>query len=121
MRYALKQSLYALPGLLGLSAIALGAVGAHVVSDPAAAAVIEKASLYQLIHAVALLFMLPRAGRIARATTACWLLGIALFSGSLYGKAFGFIAHAPLAPMGGMLLMLGWALAAWTGLRTNAK
>lgn len=109
----LKKIIYALPGLLGLSAIALGAIGAHAVTDAAAAATIEKASFYQLIHAVVLLVMLPRTGKMAWAISACWLIGIMLFSGSLYSKAFGLTAHAPLAPMGGMLLMLGWALAAF--------
>lgn len=95
-------------GLLGLSAIILGAMAAHALHDQAAQVLIEKASLYQLIHAVALLAFYQRTGRAARITQYCWIGGVFLFSGSLYLKAFALIASAQLAPFGGILLMTGW-------------
>ncbi|MBY0406330.1 MAG: DUF423 domain-containing protein, partial [Rickettsiales bacterium] len=36
--------------------------------------------------------------------------GVVLFCGSLYAKGFALLGAAPLAPAGGMLLMLGWLL-----------
>jgi uncharacterized membrane protein YgdD (TMEM256/DUF423 family) len=100
----------------GCMAIAMGAAGAHGMQDAAAASLIEKASYYQLIHSLMLAVLALHSGRCF--TLCRWLLltGIALFCGSLYLKAFTIIAHAPLAPMGGSLLMLAWlayGFAAW--------
>lgn len=105
-----------LAALTGCTALALGAVSAHMVADSAAAALVEKASFYQLVHAL-LLWNLSRRQewllKIAR-----WLLlaGILLFCGSFYAKALLMLEHAPLAPLGGSCLMLGWlvmAVGAW--------
>lgn len=101
---------YTLPitGLLGFCAIAMGAVGAHAISDASAQLFIERASFYQLTHAVALLALRTAAGRAAHVARLCFVLGVLLFCGSLYAKGFALVSHAPLAPMGGTLLMLGW-------------
>lgn len=95
-------------GLSGLSAVALGAAGAHMVKDASAAALIEKASFYQLIHTIALLTYRHENGKLACTTQLCWMLGILLFCGSLYLKAYGLTASSPFAPFGGTLLMVGW-------------
>ena len=95
-------------GLSGLCGVAMGAVGAHLVHDAAAIALIEKASFYQLIHTVALLALRNGDGKILQMLRGCWAMGITLFCGSLYMKAFSLAATAPLAPFGGVLLMAGW-------------
>ena len=108
-------------GLLGMLAVALGAVAAHALKDPQAALAVERAANYQLIHAVVLLvttFMPGRSGAVAR-----WLflLGILLFSVSIYAKYLLHIVMAgKLAPTGGVLLMAGW-LSLCFGLRNIQK
>ena len=100
-------------GLLGFTGVALGAFGAHALKETLAAngttATWQTAVLYHLIHAVALAAQPDRAwvGR-------CWIAGVILFSGSLYCLALGgpkFLG--PVTPLGGVALLLGWALLAW--------
>ena len=106
--------------LLGLSGVALDAVGAHAIADaPAAdATAFQTAARYQLIHALALLCVAWLVGRDAGARTV-WMAGFAftagvfLFSGSIYLRVLlgaGTVSFA--APIGGACLMAGWALLA---------
>lgn len=97
-------------GLSGFSAVAMGAAGAHMVQDATAAALIEKASLYQLIHTLALLWLMRESGKMAFCARICFFPGILFFSGSLYLKGLGVTASAPMAPFGGVLLMAGWLM-----------
>jgi len=107
-------------GLAGLTGVALGAFGAHALKETLAsrgmADVWETAVLYQLTHAAAALGVLlfaqtrPAAARrwLARAGHA-WLLGIGLFSGSLYVLALGGPKWlGPVTPLGGVFLLAGW-------------
>ena len=97
-----------LPGLLGCSAVFLGAFGAHALKgiEPALLATWSTASQYHLIHSVALLYSSTRSPLATRLLTA----GIFIFSGSLYllvltrAKFLG-----ALTPVGGLLLAAGWA------------
>ncbi|WP_161539632.1 DUF423 domain-containing protein [Paramagnetospirillum kuznetsovii] len=105
-----------LAGINGALAIGLAAYGAHGV-DAAAVPLMEKASLFQLIHAAALasLDRWDRPGTVsARAAGMLWVIGVALFSGSLYAKAMMVPLPLPMVtPAGGVSLLLGWvALAA---------
>ena len=64
----------------------------------------------QWVHALALLAV--GQGRSARrGTIICWLIGIVLFSGSLY--ILGLDANqkwaGPVTPLGGLFLIAGWA------------
>lgn len=97
----------------GLIAVILGAVGAHAVHDPLLASFIEKASRYQLIHAVVLLWLADKpAGKLGNARLA-FIAGIMLFCGSLYLRALtGWDAATHLTPAGGFCLMAGWLLIA---------
>lgn len=100
-------------GLNGLVAVIMGAVAAHAIADASLAALAEKASNYQLIHAAVLLVLAPRADKTTQWARRVFLFGIVLFSGSLYIKALtGFAAITHLAPLGGLSLMAGWALLA---------
>lgn len=103
----------ALAGINGAMAIALAAYGAHGV-DAAVAPLMERASLFQLIHAVALLSVDRLAGegrKWAVAGGVSIVLGVALFSGSLYFKAiWGLLPIPMVTPAGGVSLILGWLL-----------
>lgn len=109
-----------LAALWGAMAVAAGAFGAHGVSDPQAKGWLQTGAHYQLAHALAVFacVMLWRLGG-ASAAVAAWLFlaGGLIFAGSLYLMALG----APrwlgaVTPIGGVLLILGWAALGWTAL-----
>jgi len=97
--------------LLGLTAVALGAVAAHAVANPQAAQALERASLYQLIHALVLLYAAGLPGKAALLARSLLLAGIVLFCGSIELKyLFSITQAAAVAPTGGVALMLGWLM-----------
>ena len=100
-----------LAAILGFTGVALGAFGAHGLKDVLAAngtaAVWQTAVLYQLVHAVAMLWAADRKPSIAR----LWAAGIVFFSGSLYLLALTNIKWlGAITPIGGVLFLIGWAL-----------
>lgn len=113
--------------VLGFLSVALGAFGAHGLKSrlgtlPDGAERLEwwkTAALYHLTHALALaltagLFGQTRAGRVG---SVAFIVGIALFSGSLYTMTLtGTRWLGAVTPLGGLALLVGWAalaLAAW--------
>ena len=97
----------------GLIAVTLGAFGAHELKDVLAhngtTAIWEKAVFYHFIHAV-MLFVL--AERKVFPAFAWWsfLLGIFIFSGSLYLLAVTNLHWlGAITPVGGVSLIAGWA------------
>jgi uncharacterized membrane protein YgdD (TMEM256/DUF423 family) len=115
-----------LAGLSGLSAVAIGAFAAHGVEDPQVKDWIRTGLQYQLPHAAAVFacFTLVRAGAGRPAHVASWLFlgGTLFFSGSLYMlAATGVRAWGAVTPIGGVLLMAGWAALAWAGLKADMK
>ncbi len=116
-----QRSILIAAGLLGFTGVALGAFGAHGLRDllePAGRMDIWKtAVLYQLIHAVAMLALAGWSDPAARKIGWCWIAGVLLFSGSLYGLALGGPKIlGPVTPLGGVALLAGWAwvaVSAW--------
>ncbi len=107
----------ALAAVNGLMAVAAGAFGAHGVSDPQVKEWLRTGAQYQLAHAVAGLvcFALLRV-EIEPASWAGWLFGLGglIFGGSLYLMALtGLRVLGAVTPVGGLLLMLGWAALIW--------
>ncbi len=101
-------------GLAGFLAVALGAFGAHgleAILTGEAKAWWETATLYALTHAVAALALsVSGQTRFIRGGWA-FIVGAALFSGSLYAMALG----APrmlgmVTPLGGVTLLAGWIM-----------
>jgi uncharacterized membrane protein YgdD (TMEM256/DUF423 family) len=106
-----------LAALNGLVAVAAGAFGAHGVADLKAKDWLRTGAEYQLVHALAVFacVMVWRMGASA-AGVAAWLflIGAALFSGSLYLMALTSQRWMVLAtPLGGLFLLAGWAALAW--------
>ncbi len=105
----------------GLIAVAMGAFAAHGLKDrlpPEALGWIKTAADYQMWHGLALLGIaaLTQSGRVQGLRPAGWalLLGMLLFSGSLYLLALtGWRSFAFVTPIGGAALLLGWALILW--------
>ncbi len=103
----------------GFLAVALGAYAAHSLRgrvDPEIVGWVEIGADYGLAHALALLGVGLLAGRTARPRVtlrlAGWgfLAGSVLFSGVLYVMGVtGLHALGPIVPLGGVLLMAGWA------------
>lgn len=111
--------------IFGLTAVAAGAFGAHVLEQrlsPSQLSTFELAVRYHMYHALALL-ALPwmqahRPSRILRAGGICMVLGIVLFSGSLYLLALSHWKWVGMVtPIGGSLLIAGWGLFAASALR----
>jgi uncharacterized membrane protein YgdD (TMEM256/DUF423 family) len=110
-------------GVLGLTGVTLGAMGAHALKatliERGMTQAWETAARYHLIHAVALLALAGWNGhthtavpeRRARWIAWYWCAGVILFSGSLYAIALGGPSFlGPVTPLGGVLLMIGWLL-----------
>jgi uncharacterized membrane protein YgdD (TMEM256/DUF423 family) len=101
-----------LPGLLGCSAVLLGAFGAHALKgiDPALLSTWSTASQYHLVHSVVLLFSSTRSVLATRLLTA----GVLTFSGSLYLLVLTRVKIlGAVTPIGGLLLAAGWAALAF--------
>lgn len=108
--------------LLGLTAIALGAFAAHAVTEVQAAQALERASLYQLIHALVLLYATGLPGKAALLARSLLLAGIVLFCGSIELKyLFSMPQATAVAPTGGVALMLGWLMLGVSALTRSAS
>lgn len=110
--------------LLMMVAVAAGAYGAHGLQQHVSTDLIpiwNTAVQYHLIHGVALLGLAWATqrfgGALLRWAAALMLLGVLLFSGSLYLLVLsGTRILGAITPLGGMALILAWALvavAAW--------
>ena len=122
-----------LSGLLGFSAVALGAFGAHglrsrLESLPDGVKRLEwwnTAAHYHLTHALALglAAWLIHRGAGASATVAGWsfVAGVALFSGSLYLMTItGQTRLGAITPIGGLCFLVGWGAVMVAGWRLGA-
>jgi uncharacterized membrane protein YgdD (TMEM256/DUF423 family) len=117
-----KRSGLGVAGLLGFSAVAIGAFGAHGLRgrlSPAMLEIYRTGALYHLVHAVAVLAIALAGERLRRGRLILTLFtaGIVVFAGSLYALALtGIGALGAVTPLGGLLLLAGWALVAFEGL-----
>ena len=120
-------------GLLGFTAVALGAFGAHGLRSrlqglPDGVKRLEwwnTAAQYHLSHALALALVawLAHRGAGTPATVAGWSFvgGVALFSGSLYTMAItGLTKLGAVTPFGGLAFLIGWAAVMVAGWRLGA-
>lgn len=125
----------------GLLSVVLGAFGAHglkKVVSPSMLTVYQTGVQYQFIHTLALLalalFMLTtKSGEMNKLMNQIkWsanlmLVGIVLFSGSLYTMTFmsvsgGFPAWlGPITPIGGLTFIMAWFLIAYTAFKLPAE
>jgi uncharacterized membrane protein YgdD (TMEM256/DUF423 family) len=102
---------------MGGLAVAIGAFGAHALKPFLEAAgradTFEIAVRYHFYHALALLACAAISDdsetRFSRYSGLCFLLGIFIFSGSLYTLCFsGLRILGAVTPIGGVFLILGW-------------
>jgi uncharacterized membrane protein YgdD (TMEM256/DUF423 family) len=109
--------LFRIAAALCFLAVALGAFGAHGLRSTLEAhgmlEVWNKAVFYHFIHAIALL-VLALYGSINRGACLLLLVGIFLFSGSLYLLALTNLRWlGAITPLGGLCFLAGWG---WLGL-----
>ena len=107
---------------MAILAIALGAFGAHGLKPLISAdslAAFQTGVTYQMYHALAVLALalIPGLGlQKVKMVFGIFVLGIFFFCGSLYILAlktvlpFSVSFLAPVTPVGGLLLISGWAL-----------
>ena len=119
----MERKIIATAAFLGLTAIILGAFGAHALKNyltPEQLISFETGVKYQMYHALFLLFLGLSAVFMTDKTKKLmyWLvvLGVAFFSGSIYllttknvtGIDFKFLG--PITPIGGTLLITAWGI-----------
>jgi uncharacterized membrane protein YgdD (TMEM256/DUF423 family) len=113
-----------LGALAGFIGVALGAFGAHGLRSrlaPEMLAVFETGVRYQMYHAFALLALgglAPAvAGRLATIAGWSFVVGIVLFSGSLYLLALTDVRGlGAVTPIGGLAFLIGWACLAFAAI-----
>jgi uncharacterized membrane protein YgdD (TMEM256/DUF423 family) len=98
--------------LMGLLAVALGAFGAHalkpLLEQNDMTSVWQTATFYHFIHAV-MLFVLAGRKPFTAGPWWCFLIGIVLFSGSLYLLAATNLHWlGAITPLGGVSFLIGW-------------
>lgn len=114
-------------GVCGAIAVIAGAFGAHSLEGVVSAdrlGTFQTGAHYQLIHAVALLglsvWLHLRPDRLLRMAAWFWVIGIVLFSGSLYCLVlFDLPALGAVTPFGGIAFIVGWVLVAWAAIRNK--
>jgi uncharacterized membrane protein YgdD (TMEM256/DUF423 family) len=113
--------------LLGATGVAAGAYASHGLSTWADAGQVEYFQLavtYQLFHSITLLVIclltIFRNNRFLLISKVAFVLGIILFSGSLYLYVLtGSKLLTAATPIGGMLLIAGWLSVAVAMIKKN--
>jgi uncharacterized membrane protein YgdD (TMEM256/DUF423 family) len=97
--------------------VAIGAFGAHMLEKRISAHYLDiyhTGVQYHMIHALGILLIAALADKLASRKLALWaarllLIGIVLFSGSLYALALsGIDMLGAITPLGGLAFLAGW-------------
>ncbi|MEO8231309.1 MAG: DUF423 domain-containing protein [Ignavibacteriota bacterium] len=98
----------------GFTAVAIGAFGAHGLREKLTSEILDvykTGVLYHLIHSVVLLALSLNTLIKAKLPSIFLLLGIVLFSFSLYiYSTSGIRTFAMITPIGGFCFLIGWLL-----------
>ncbi|MBA9085067.1 uncharacterized membrane protein YgdD (TMEM256/DUF423 family) [Fontibacillus solani] len=115
----MQRKYVAIGAILMLLSVALGAFGAHVLEPnigEKATGTFETGVHYHMIHGIGIILAAFAAGLGADSRKLLWanrlfVLGIILFSGSLYLLAIaGWKWLGPITPLGGVSFMIGWLM-----------
>ena len=118
--------------LYGLLAVIFGAFGAHWLKrsfSPEQLNSFETGVRYQMYHALLLLVLglnFDLGARLEKGMAYCFIIGTFLFSFSIYGltlsaakgKKLRFLG--PVTPLGGLLLVIGWGILAYSVIQNLA-
>lgn len=119
--------------LLAAAAVALGAFGAHglkKIVDADSVATFQTGVQYQMYHSLALLataIIFERfSNKWIKWAGACFIIGIILFSGSLYllvalkaNDQVGLKGIGIITPFGGVAFIIGWLFLFWGIIKKN--
>ncbi len=113
-----------LGGVFGAAAVGMAAAAAHAMAglSPAALHVVDSGIQIQGWHALALVacgVWAERRGGLAHCAGAAFALGTVLFCSAVYAFGLAGVSLDAVAPVGGILLMLGWLLLAASALRRD--
>ncbi|MFR9166468.1 MAG: DUF423 domain-containing protein [Dysgonomonas sp.] len=118
----MKQLVLTIGALYGMLSVILGAFGAHAfkkILSPDKLLSFDTGVRYQMYHAIALLvigFALPFVTSAEKWAAICMMIGVFLFSFSIYFLAFSDYWNVnlrflgPVTPIGGLFMIVGWAL-----------
>ena len=127
----MKQLVLAIGGFYGMTSVILGAFGAHAFKKILPAeklASFETGVKYQMYHAlllVAIGLFLQFQTTLEKSAAWCIISGTFVFSGSIYLLSFADHWGAnlkwlgPITPLGGLLMIVGWALLIFYFLKRN--
>lgn len=108
----------------GFTAVAIGAFGAHGLKEmlsPQMLDVYKTGVLYQLVHSVVILVLSLNTIIKAKLPSISFLLGIILFSFSLYiYSTSGIRFFAMITPVGGFCFLIGWFLIIYEALKLKS-
>ena len=118
---AMDRLFFAIGAVSAFVGVAAGAFGAHGLKsrlDADALAIYETGARYQMYHSLALVAAAWAAARWPGAAAGvagwCFLAGIVVFSGTLYGHALGGPRWlGAITPIGGVAFLAGWLCLAW--------
>ena len=132
----MKNNKLTLIGILGSVAVALGALCAHYLKSKIETGLItidqvngfDTGVKYHIYHTLAMLIVFLLAKQIQsnylKWAFNCFLIGIILFSGSLYLLCTRNLFHAdwlsflgPITPIGGLFFIAGWFFIAMIGMK----
>jgi uncharacterized membrane protein YgdD (TMEM256/DUF423 family) len=103
--------------LTAMLSVVLGAFGAHLLKDRISVDALEVYNTgvqYHMFHAIGILLIALLIERLPSQKLAIWaarlhIIGIVLFSGSLYALALsGVKALGAITPLGGIAFIAGW-------------
>ncbi|HTQ64839.1 MAG TPA: DUF423 domain-containing protein [Puia sp.] len=127
----MNRNFLAIASLLGALSVALGAFAAHKLREifPAdAVTIFETGVRYQFYHVFALFVVAIVSEKFKNRSVSwsgyCFIIGILLFSGSLYALAVlrakdmsAITAVGVMTPIGGLFFIAGWLLLFWSVLK----
>lgn len=123
----MKNKWLFITGLSGFLCVMIGAFAAHGLSkvlEPKELAWIDTGLKYQMFHTIAVLAVALSAlrdNKFARLSMSSWLIGILLFSGSLYALAFeASNVIVWITPIGGTLFLIGWISLAYGSFKNKS-
>lgn len=129
----MDRKIIATAAFIGMVAIILGAFGAHALKailNPEQLLTFETGVRYQMYHALFLLFIGTTTLVSEKAKKTIYnlvVLGVLLFSGSIYllatnsATSFDFKVIGFVTPIGGLLLIVAWGIAAYQFILKNSK
>ena len=107
----MKNPWLIIAGFFGLTGVALQAFLAHALKGSLSEKhlmCLETGSKYQMLHAIVLLILASNPDFLKSYAPIAFVLGICMFSGSLYLLAADVPHIGWVTPIGGIMLLLGW-------------